>query len=393
MGQSHSQPQSAVVRPNRNPATSPETADAAPATPISRRERTTTSDSTRKRVSAFLRGSQHKRSGSSQPTVGNGPTPSDPDTPTGAIAPLSVRSRSLRKLFGGGSKGRKSWAPPAIVTDDKVLSPAPVVDDEAGTASPEAALAPTDAQPSLASGSTPRNSSLLPSEGSSPTTPSSDKSLAIREIAMLSGSTPPPDTITSSKVEHVEEVPLPEEDPVVTLSRSVSFTSLVHGHITGDVMPLDVPALEDIPADVPTPPSMEPMPPILDSLPVFGSSPSLTTPLVNNLQTGSSVLPSIPPPPPTIPSPLPVIPAGTTMIIQGVVQAAEERSSPRRNNNVTTSNAPRLPGADEATPVPIPQVESASDASADASASGTAVGNQDPDSPSGAADLLGALLM
>ncbi|KAG8949208.1 hypothetical protein FRC04_009007 [Tulasnella sp. 424] len=146
-------------------------------------------------------------------------------------------------------------------------------------------------------------------------------------------------------------------------------------------------------------------PPMSELASSIGSlPPSSNLPIVdeNTDMTGSTQLP-LPPPQPAIVPPLPVIPAGTTMIIQGVVQAAEDPARPpRRRADPSTSSA---------NPESSTNAEGASESTADSSnapasnaharltgtfgeeAEAARRSSQDSENPSGAAELLGALLL
>lgn len=423
-----------------------------------------------------------------------------------SVPPLSVKSRSLRRLFN-----RRSWAPSSLYTPRDV-APATPLTGEAGwqpgtshsstTASssqdvsarvaPEFSLGQSDAtgalsntgvhpsmearsfssQPS-ASRSSPSTTEQVSSSFSPSATPPvlpegndhTPRRPTKREIAMLSGSSSPASSNTptrglsgssdspstpSATVASTEPSSDPasdapvsvvlEEDPAALgMSRPASWHSftLEDSH-EADLATVDaisvaevgeenkhaaseepIPTTEESPdetdlrsdvgeASHPRSSAVEPgstAPPMSELASSIGSlPPSSNLPIVdeNTDMTGSTQLP-LPPPQPAIVPPLPVIPAGTTMIIQGVVQAAEDPARPpRRRADPSTSstnpeNSTNAEGVSESTAdssnAPASNAHARLTGTFGEEAEAARRSSQDSENPSGAAELLGALLL
>ncbi|KAG8980908.1 hypothetical protein FRB90_007411 [Tulasnella sp. 427] len=132
--------------------------------------------------------------------------------------------------------------------------------------------------------------------------------------------------------------------------------------------------------------------------------PNPNIPVLDEAANTTTSLQNLPPTQPAIVPPLPVIPAGTTMIIQGVVQAAEDPARPprRRPDLPPATPNPDAPASLEGTSDPTSESSTTTPASnSHARLTGTfgddaqnaRRSSQESENPSGAAELLGALLI
>lgn len=288
--------------------------------------------------------------------------------------------------------------------------------------------APTKREIAMLSGTSSPDSGNTPTRGLStssdpPSTPS----------ATVASTDPSSDPASDAPVS-----PVLEEDPAALgLSRPASWHSFTHedSHeadlatldgisvaevgeenkhatsedpiFTPEESPLDMDLRSDIgEASHPRSSAVEPgsiAPPMSDlTSSITSLPPNSTLPMVNENTDTTGLVQPIPPSQPAIVPPLPVIPAGTTMIIQGVVQAAEDPARPprRRPDPPTPNSEPATngEGSSDAT-VDTPSNAPASNAHArlpgtfGEEAEAARRSSQDAENPSGAAELLGALLL
>lgn len=254
------------------------------------------------------------------------------------------------------------------------------------------------------------------------TTPASNNSSSTTPSA-----TSDPESSDSPISALLEEDPAAVEPPA--LSRSASWHSLVQEPESHEVDLTGVDAIsvgeveddgsklpstgESMAVDIaPNNAESDPASSALEQESTFDSAaselraPSLSIPEVPSLPAfglGPSPGPVPPPSQTAIIPPLPIIPAGTTMIIQGVVQAAEEtgRNQRRRNDNDTTARPPAPATNSTSSETASTHDSTSSSRNAHARLPGT-FGDEaevtrepapEPESPNGAAELLGALLM
>ena len=426
MGQSQSQPASAARDPVSSPlsANDPQSPPTSPTSMGARRRRTlsTATAGARRRLSTFIR--SKPRSNGDEFGIGEAPPrplsfppadaavdqgiPSESISPNrdeqpDPLVPVNKGDSLRKRIFG-----RRTVAIPPSLSPHETPSPSPPTIIESPSINGYAHPGPSHAAESSTAGSKPLR---LPSDLKSQTEPATstlgqdhptsslpDSPTATRRgIALLSGTSAP---ISPAS----EQQATIDEDPAGTapipLTRTASWRSLVHQPSVEnqhEMLELEIPhAIED--------------PPPMDWIPA-AQPPPVPVPMFDPAPVPQAQNP---------PGPLPVVPMGTTMIIQGVVQAAEEPIRPRREpSNIPPSNVadnandigPSRPDsertnvhahlsgtfpASDSSDSPESSTRSESgngEASGSSRVTSPVPGTTEGDSPSGAAELLSALLM
>ncbi|KAG8903014.1 hypothetical protein FRB99_003821 [Tulasnella sp. 403] len=343
------------------------------------------------------------------------PTPLDPPVPSSSMkthnrspfSSLSLKPKNMRRFFR-----KRSWAPADNSTqEDPALTDIPARSETVQASGSESPTLPPNALHESVAADAGRNvGAPLPS--SSQFEPAALASPECQPL-LASGSSPPQEQA--------------QNPPSSSHSIPISDATQELPPYVGP--PEHTPSVLNLPSPT-TPNVSDPTPPINPT-----AEQPFTTPMALD---GHAVLDASSPSQPSPTSALPVIPAGTTMIIQGVVQAAEDsgsrssanpnRSQPRVEPSTTGSSsgqanqsvapdgerarrrlmrlfAPPASSASSDPPTPTGTVTDPPNPYSHAHLSGT-FGNdnqslstnggnntQDSDNPGSAADLLGALLI